>query len=410
MTTHASQFNRYSRYQWIYHALLEGGVPIAVLKAGSKKIAAPTAPQSLCRDLQHVEIALDDLGLNLGAITHNKDLPGINPNRFADLDIDDLGHGCDLSPFNFRVCRKDDPELGHYWFRVADPSQPIEASNPATHDVCTWNTVLPGSIHADGSMYELQVKEDGIWVPWDGQPFSLDLLPILDPAPYRISPKDRESALNKRNTRTRPEQKRVEVLWVTASGKPETRLKKAKFYLRGKAWKSISGMNGHGTFLAVMCNLRLYFQLPLSLAMPLVKEHYNPRCIDAHGNPAPWSDKEIEHKFDEAGKPGMFPSLGVSDPKAKAKVAAEALHSQVRTFLGTFTVPGGSCRPAELRCAFIAFRCGEDVSETAFGIAMEAACGIRTRKPGGVRAYVGIHLSEAGLGLTRSGVAIQEAA
>ena len=91
-------------------------------------VGQPTAREGLCRDLQHVEIALDDLGLNLGAITHQKKMPGINPLGFGDLDIDKVGHGCDLSTFTFKVSRKGDPELGHYWFRVPNPAKPIDTT------------------------------------------------------------------------------------------------------------------------------------------------------------------------------------------------------------------------------------------------------------------------------------------
>ena len=124
-----SSQDRFAQNQWIHHALLAAGVPLATLKPGSKRIAAWIVQQSLCRDLQHVEIALDELGLNILAITHQQSMPGINPLGFADLNIDAAGHGCDISQFTYKVCRHGDRECGHYWFRM--PPQYLHA-NPAT--------------------------------------------------------------------------------------------------------------------------------------------------------------------------------------------------------------------------------------------------------------------------------------
>ncbi len=137
------------------------------------------------------------------------------------------------------------------------------------------------------------------------------------------------------------------------------------------------------------------------MALDMVKEHFNPRCQDLQGNPCPWSGAEISHKWSEAGKPAAYPTLGVNNPKARAKVARLMLEGEVAEFLGQFTQSGGSANPSILRLAFIASRGGEVVNETAFGRAVSKVTGIQTTTPNGKRVFKGFSLTEAGLGFTR---------
>ena len=176
---------RFLRYQWVYKALMDAGVPIIALKPKSKRPAFGTVLESRIRDLDHLEVVLDDLGLNIGAVTHQKDLPGTNPLGFVELDIDKAGHGCDLSQFPLMVRRNGQSDRAHFPFRVPNPQEPIRASLHGTHDVCTWNTVLAGSIHEDGSLYELWIKDGNGWVLWDGEAFAVEMLPIIDPDTFR---------------------------------------------------------------------------------------------------------------------------------------------------------------------------------------------------------------------------------
>ena len=134
----------------------------------------------------------------------------------------------------------------------------------------------------------------------------------------------------------------------------------------------------------------------------MVKEHFNPRCQDLKGSPCPWSDAEITHKWNEAGKPGAYPTLGVNHPRARAKEGRLMLEGEVAEFLGQFTQEGGRCNPTTLRLAFIASRCGEDVNATKFGRAVSMAMGIQTTTPNGKRVYQGFSLTATGLGFTRS--------
>ena len=119
--------SHYRRYDRIYRAFLEGGVPLAGLLEGTKQLFHNSAPESLLLELRYLEAAMDT-GANVGAITHQKDLPGINPLGFWDLDTDGPDHGLDLCPFTYRVRRQGETVRAHYWARLPDPAVPLEAS------------------------------------------------------------------------------------------------------------------------------------------------------------------------------------------------------------------------------------------------------------------------------------------
>ena len=326
---------------------------------------------------------------------------------FWDLDIDGPDHGIDLSPFSWRVRRDGETIRAHYFARLPNPAVPLEASYKGKdYDLCTWNTVMPGSVHESGTVYELEYLEDGVWVQWDGEAFSIDMLPVVDPEQYRSQVNQRvtKRPSNVNLLQTKPKKAKKQVVWVAATGSQVTRTKMARNYLRYYAWRSISGKNGHDALLVVVTNLRLFHRLEQSVALEMVKEHFNPRCQDLHGNLCPWSDAEITHKWNEAGKPGAYPTLGEKHPRARAKVARLMLEGEVAEFLGQFTQDGGTTNPTTLRLAFIAFRGGEDVNATAFGRAVSKAAGVQTTTPNGKRVYQGFSLTEAGMGFTRSGV------
>jgi hypothetical protein len=189
---------------------------------------------------------------------------------------------------------------------------------------------------------------------------------------------------------------------VTATGSRQTRIKKARHYLGKRAWVPTNPADRNNSLLIVMCNLRLYLQLPSELAVVLVLEYYNPRCTDKSGNPSPWTAEEIHTKYTRAGDSGMYPTLGVSDPKATQRTAVENLEKEIKRFLRRRTKTGGCCNPTDLRHAFIAYRGGVDVNATAFGRAVFAAKGIKTATPFGKRVYRGFQILETGSGLTNT--------
>jgi hypothetical protein len=395
--------SHYRRYDRIYHAFLEAGVPLAGLLEGTKQLFHNSAPESLLVDLRYLEAAMDT-GANVGAITHQKELPDINPLGFWDLDIDGPDHGLDLSPFTYRVRREGETVRAHYFARLPDPSVPLEASYKGRdYDLCTWNTVMPGSVHESGTIYELEFLEDGEWVQWDGEAFSIDMLPVVDPEQYRslVNQRQIKRPTNVHMLQTKYKKTKKLVVWVAATGSQVTRTKMARNYLRYYAWRSISGKNGHDALLVVVTNLRLFHRLEQSVALEMVKEHFSPRCLDLQGNLCPWSDAEITHKWNEAGKPGAYPTLGVKHPRARAKEARMMLEGEVAEFLGQFTQQGGATNPTTILDAFIASRGGEVVNPTAFGRAVSKATSIKTTTPNGKRVYQGFSLTETGWGFTR---------
>jgi hypothetical protein len=410
-TSHPEQFIRYAPF---YRFLFDLDVPIEVVTSRTKRIVFGTALKSRLMTLHHVEAALDWAGQSLGGVTHQSDMPGINPHGVANLDIDHEGLGFDLSPFKLMIRRTGESTRAQYLFRVPEPASQLNGSQHGTHDVCTWLFLLPGSIHKTGSLYELWIKEDGEWQPWDGQELSLEMLPVIDPDQFRVTPslpalevlgieaskKPRQMIAIRRSRRTR----QAPSVFVTATVSFETRIVKAKYYLRYQAWRSVSGIRGHSSLLVAASNLRLYFCLPKHICLSLIKEHFNPRCLDSDGKPAPWSDKEIEHKYEQAGKPGMYPTLGEADIKAVCKVRANDLRAEVQKFLMEYTVEGGACNPTMLRDAFLVWRGGVDVTQTAFGLAVSKATGIKSSHHLGHRVYRGFQLSTAGLRLITHGL------
>jgi hypothetical protein len=169
-------------------------------------------------------------------------------------------------------------------------------------------------------------------------------------------------------------------------------MKKARYYLKQKAWAPVREEAGRAALFTVVSNLRRYHRLTAFYTVLLVKEHYNPRCFHADGSKAPWTEEEILQMYKAVGKRGIYPTLGVSDPKAIKKAKAKELRQAVRKFIRTHTEPGGSCNPTELRLAFQAATGGVEVSATAFGMAVSAVTGITSTSPFGKRKYRGFQL------------------
>lgn len=190
------------------------------------------------------------------------------------------------------------------------------------------------------------------------------------------------------------------LVWVTATGSWKTRVKKARFYLQNAAWVPQDAAQQSYSLFIVVCNLRRYFRLQGPFTTTLIQEHYTPRLVSKVPGFRPWLDKEILEKYRLAGKRGVYPTLGVSDPRAKKKVEKQALHKAVRSFLKKHVKPGGSCTPQELLAAFKAIHGGVTVNPNAFGRAVVAFTGIKSTTPFGKRTYRGIHLSETAMGLT----------
>jgi hypothetical protein len=190
-------------------------------------------------------------------------------------------------------------------------------------------------------------------------------------------------------------------IWVTATGTWKTRVKKAKYYLGVAARVPSDAADRSDALFIVVCNLRRYFRLKAPFAAVLFAEHYAPRLVKSSPDIQPWTTQEVLEKYRLAGKRGMYPTLGVSDPRAKRKAARMDLRKEVRAFIRRCVIAGGSCTPKELLAAFITFRGGEAVNDNAFGRAVVAVTGIKSITPFGKRTYRGFHIRETAMGLTK---------
>ena len=59
---------------------------------------------------------------------------------------------------------------------------------------------------------------------------------------------------------------------------------------------SISGAGGHNAAFSAAMALVRGFGLDEGLALQILREEYNPRCMP------PWSERELKHKVDQAAK------------------------------------------------------------------------------------------------------------
>lgn len=194
-------------------------------------------------------------------------------------------------------------------------------------------------------------------------------------------------------------------VWVTATGSPKTRIKKAAHYLKRLAWVPTSARDGDRAMLVVVCNLRRYHRLCAATTVTLIREHYNPRCLTSDGTSWAWSEQDILKKYRQAGKRGMYPTLGVSDPKAKARAKKLDLLKQVRAFWKKCMIPGnGVCTPAGVREAFIRYRGGEEVTANMLSRAIKTVTGNEPVRPFGKKVYRGFMIAETQLGLIRDSV------
>lgn len=182
-------------------------------------------------------------------------------------------------------------------------------------------------------------------------------------------------------------------IWVSATGRTKTRIAKAKYYLKHKAWVPDTPLDGDKAMLVVCCNLRRYHKLCAETTVSLIREHYNPRCVTVDGSFWGWHDQDIQKKYRQAGMRGMYPTLGVEDPKALAKAAKMELIRQLKAFWKKSIIPGGCCTPAEFRKEFIRFRGGKEVTPNMLSRVIKEITGIEPVRPFGKKIYRGFHIA-----------------
>lgn len=191
-------------------------------------------------------------------------------------------------------------------------------------------------------------------------------------------------------------------VWVPATGSPKTRIKKATHYLKRKAWVPTTPAERDRALMVVVCNLRRFHRLSAATTLTLIREHYNPRCLASSGCPHAWTIQDILRKYRQVGKRGMYPTLGVADPKAKALARKLELHRQIREFWKKFMIPGsGTSTPAQVREAFVRYRGGEDITPNMLSRAIKIVVGIEPVRPFGKKFYRGFQVLETQLGLIK---------
>ncbi len=126
---------------------------------------------------------------------------------------------------------------------------------------------------------------------------------------------------------------RTNAVRVSASKPRPGVIDRAKLYL-AQCHPAVSGAGGHGQTFAVARALCWGFDLPPEIALGLLKEFYNPRCVP------PWSDAELEHKVKDAatrdfGKPRGYLNVDLH-PERGGKINSGDLGDEFRGG-GTFS-------------------------------------------------------------------------
>lgn len=264
------------RYKPLYAELgLLGAKPQALARM-TKKPAFGSVRASLVANADEACEMLR-LGYNLGRVAFLESLPGHNPHGIEVLDIDSPDHDLDLSPFMGLMTRRQGEMVRHHlWFRRPNPHLPrrgarkgSKRSPSGSYDLMPWNSVLPGSIHPDGSLYELYVWAEGEWVLWDGvEPLDLlNRLPVVDPEPYR--PRKQVSVFDVQR------QEEIRRPFLTHPGTLPERERVARNFIRGamkRGMVSRSGSGGRSTLAKLTSHLMGYLSLSLETAYRYLTE------------------------------------------------------------------------------------------------------------------------------------------
>lgn len=343
----------------LYKGLIDLRMPILPLDPETKRPAFGKVKRSI---ISSVDEACDLIqkGLNLGMVCHLRDLPGSNPHGIEVLDIDSPDHGLDLTPFNGLLTRRQGETVrSHYWFRRPNPHLSRKGARKGSkhapegaYDLMPWLVVLPGSVHPNGSLYELYVMQDGLWVLWDGlEPLDLlNRLPLVDPEPYRPMRQVTQFDLGSTSKDERP--------FLTHPGALTDREYAARNYVRAMIRQGIvshSGRGGRSTLAKIASHLMAYLCLPLETALRYLTEplhehgwnkqanrveplrgvgvpdldrssriwnmkSWNACCVDgATGAPYPWTREELVEALEWGAR--SVPAYGVVLWEKAAKIA-----------------------------------------------------------------------------------------
>jgi len=172
--------------------------------------------------------------------------------------------------------------------------------------------------------------------------------------------------------------------WVKATGRPETLSRKAAGYLRVFDHQSAVRFDKDVVILAkVICNLRNYYQQDAEQTAELILGVFNSRA-GTH-----WSPEGVKLTWDLVE--GFTPLLGLSDEAAVAQRRSADLEDAVVDLIA-YTKSGGRVSGEDLRDLFAEWNPDLQFTPVAFGIAVKAVTGLRTKTLHGTRYWVGFHL------------------
>jgi len=409
---HLEVCDQRQRYKPLYEELCRLGAPPIVLGRLDKKPAFGSVPQSLVGNASEACEALRN-GYNLGRVAYLESLRSHNPYGIEVLDLDSSDHGLDLTPFTGLMTRRaGERDRCHLWFRRPSPHLPRKGARKGSkalpdgaYDLMPWNSVLPGSVHPNGSTYELYVWRDGGWVIWDSrEPLNLlERLPLVDPEHYRPQRTGGMFDLVSGQLNEHP--------FLTHPGKLSDREYAARFYVRGLLRSGVvshAGKGGRATLAKVASHLMGYLQLPLEtafryLTQPLYdwgwgrgrecgietcpddqrarrwnQKSWNACCTDSKtGAPAPWSAGDLIEALEWGAR--SVPIYGVIRWEQEAqREHVKACLRHFIAFLASLVCPSRSEVNMSARTLYGAFLRlygleADECSTRRFGVAMTDA-------------------------------------
>ncbi|HPT72998.1 MAG TPA: hypothetical protein PLE74_12050 [Candidatus Cloacimonadota bacterium] len=386
--------------------------------------------------ISSAEVANDILkkGENVGFLLTGKRGGSPNPLGLWGLEINSqeaLTRYAD-APFTMMVSAGD-PCHRVFLGRLPDPTARRKSRKLAGSHGVVQTGILPGpgSVHPDGSLYTLQIRnpESGTWQPWDGEPIDWSGIPVVDPEPYTPStmiliPLDeqraREAAL-----RVPPEwifwSPEVPLEWnnqayTSAKGDLGSRKIRADGYIRNRiryGMVSRSGEEGRKTLLVIAVHLVKYLSIPDEVVQTLLtapvhgmSKAWNDCCIDADTKkPYPWSAEEITSAIAVAHH--YIPTYGVYESQKRLKLIG--LMDRMKAFLQLLSLlpeptdESPSMQTQELYELFLDMYSvdGKEFSNRRFTMALQAAISTgflklknirRTKKK--LRYYQGVSLDD----------------
>ena len=172
--------------------------------------------------------------------------------------------------------------------------------------------------------------------------------------------------------------------WVKASGPKDVLSVKAAYYLHIFDHKKAAKYYLDTPILAeVVCNLRNYYQQDVEQTVELIMQLFNPKSWEVV-----WSPEAVRLCWEYVGR--FTPSLGFDDVDAVAKRRTAELEDAVVDLIA-YTIPGGRVSGEVLRKTFSEWYPDLEFTSVAFGLAVSAVTGMKSRTSGPTRYWYGFH-------------------